>query len=207
MRQTDNKHQADFLEQKLFASARTLFILRRNPSRSPVAFGQQNNFKLQKGENKQLYDQAGQLFGKWWMFDESESFAAQSEIRSRQSNTLMSLAVTYHLNRTPEKELPVLKRYLQINPSNPQALRLGIQTAGMLKDKEFADEVLVLMREHNPAALPLAESLSKKLLPIKTIIICWVRYPAKSTYVPFTTNCPLLQKVDYLLCVCIRVCA
>ena len=32
----------------------------------------------------------------------------------------------------------------------------------MLKDKEFADEVLALMREHNPAALPLAESFVKE---------------------------------------------
>ena len=36
MRQTDNKHQADFLEQaKLFASARTLFILRRKSPAIP----------------------------------------------------------------------------------------------------------------------------------------------------------------------------
>ena len=39
---------------------------------------------------------------------------------------------------------------------------MGIQTAGMLKDKEFADEVLALMRVHNPAALPLAESFVKE---------------------------------------------
>ena len=70
----------------------------------------------------------------------------------------MSLAVTYHLDRQPDKERPVLRRYLALDPANPQALRLGIQTAGLLKDKEFADQVLALMRQHNPAALPLAEA-------------------------------------------------
>ena len=116
-----------------------------------------------KARNKQLYDQTGQLFGKWWMFAESEQFLMLSNALDPDSpNTLMSLAVTYHLNRQPEQERSVLKRYLQLDPSNPQALRLGIQTAGILKDRAFADDVLELMRLHNPAALPLAESFIKE---------------------------------------------
>jgi len=112
-----------------------------------------------KARNKQLYDQAGQLFGKWWMFTESEQFLLLSQTADPSSpNTLMSLAVTYHLDRRPEKGRPVLRRYLELDPANAQALRLGIQTAGLLKDRAFADEVLELMRHHNPAALPLAES-------------------------------------------------
>ena len=165
MRQTDNKHQADFLEQAkaLRICADTLYFATQIPRDPPVPLVSKINSNCKKARNKQLYDQAGQLFGKWWMFDESEKFLLRSQKLDPDSpNTLMSLAVTYHLNRTPEKELPVLKRYLQINPSNPQALRLGIQTAGMLKDKEFADEVLALMRVHNPAALPLAESFVKE---------------------------------------------
>ena len=55
-----------------------------------------------------------------------------------------------------EKERPLLERYLDIDPQNPQALRLAVQVAGVLKDRLLADRVLALMEAHNPAALPLA---------------------------------------------------
>ena len=74
----------------------------------------------------------------------------------------MSMAVTLHLDRDLAAELPVLKRYIEIDPANPQALRMAVQVAGALGDRAFADEVLDLMRRHNPAALPLAESFLKK---------------------------------------------
>ena len=109
--------------------------------------------------NKQLLDQAGQTFGRWWMFDLSEKFLAKSEKLDPWSpNTLMSLAVTHHLSRRPEKVVSVIKRYLQIDPANPQALRLGVQNAGMLGDKIFAERLLELLKEHNPSALPMARS-------------------------------------------------
>ena len=49
-----------------------------------------------------------------------------------------------------------MERYLDIDPQNPQALRLAVQVAGVLKDRLLADRVLALMEAHNPAALPLA---------------------------------------------------
>ena len=48
-----------------------------------------------------------------------------------------------------------------IDPANPQALRMAIQVSGVLQDRTFADNVLEMMRAHNPAALPLAESFIK----------------------------------------------
>ena len=165
LRQTDEVHQDNFLAQAtaLRICADTLHYAAQIPRDPPLPIVSKITSNCKKAGNKQLYDQAGQLFGKWWMFDESEMFLLRSQKLDPDSpNTLMSLAVTYHLNRNPEKERPVLKRYLQINPSNPQALRLGIQTAGMLKDNVFADEVLALMRRHNPAALSLAESFVKE---------------------------------------------
>jgi len=45
-----------------------------------------------------------------------------------------------------------------LDPSNHQALRMSIQSAGMVGDKAFADKVLNLMERHNPSALPLAKS-------------------------------------------------
>ena len=109
--------------------------------------------------NKQLFDQAGQTFGRWWMFDLSRRFLEQSLTLDPDSpNSLMSMAVTLHLDRDMAAELPILKRYIAIDPSNPQALRMAVQVAGNLGDRAFADEILELMRQHNPAALPLAES-------------------------------------------------
>ena len=93
------------------------------------------------------------------MFDRSKAFLQRSLTLDPQSpNTLMSMAVTLHLNRETEAERPILERYLAIDPANPQALRMAIQVAGVLQDREFADKVLEMMRVHNPAAVPLAES-------------------------------------------------
>lgn len=155
------QHEEAFFGQgrALRVCADTLYYAGEIPRDPPLPLIRKISDNCTKARNKQLYDQAGQLFGKWWMFAESEQFLLLSEALDPNSpNTLMSLAVTYHLDRQPEKERPVLKRYLALDPANPQALRLGIQTAGLLKDKEFADQVLALMRQHNPAALPLAEA-------------------------------------------------
>ena len=112
-----------------------------------------------KSQNKQLIDQAGQTFGRWWMFERSEQFLRKSETLDPQSpNTLMSLAVTYQLARKPKQAVEILKRYLNLVPSNHQALRMSIQNAGMVGDKAFAEEALKLMERYNPAALPLAKS-------------------------------------------------
>ena len=109
--------------------------------------------------NRQLIDQAGQTFGRWWMFGLSEKYLKKSEAMDPFSpNTLMSLAVTYHLSRNSEQSVKILKRYLELDPKNHQALRMGIQGAGAIGDKVFADRVLELMKKHNPSAVPLAES-------------------------------------------------
>ena len=109
--------------------------------------------------NKQLLDQAGQSFGRWWMFERSRIFLEHSLALDPDSpNSLMSLAVTLHLDRDMEAELPILKRYLAIDPTNTQALRMAVQVAGGLGDRAFGMRALDLMRQHNPAAVPLAES-------------------------------------------------
>ena len=109
--------------------------------------------------NKQLLDQAGQSFGRWWMFARSRAFLGRSLALDPDSpNSLMSMAVTLHLDRDLAAELPILKRYLAIDPANAQALRMAVQVAGGLGEREFGMQALELMRRHNPAAVPLAES-------------------------------------------------
>ena len=56
-----------------------------------------------------------------------------------------------------EKEKPLILRLLKLTPENPQVLRLGVQVAGILKDKNMSDNVLELMSKYNQDALPLAK--------------------------------------------------
>ena len=92
------------------------------------------------------------------MFRLSKMFLKESiKLDPDSPNTLMSLAVAYHLNREYAEEKPILNRYLELNPSDPQALRLSVQVAGALLDRKLADRALSLMRLHNPNAVELAE--------------------------------------------------
>lgn len=157
----DESHQDAFVQRgrAIRICADTLYAaqaIARDPA-APIMDKIERN--CLQSQNKQLFDQAGQLFGKWWKFDISEMFLQKSLLLDPNSpNTLMSLAVTYHLSRQAQKERPILKRYLEIDPQNAQALRLSVQVAAMLKDRVFAEQVLALMEKHNPAALPLAQS-------------------------------------------------
>ena len=136
----------------LYASAEII----KNPPNPIINKIERNCFN---STNKQLIDQAGQTFGRWWMFDLSEKYLKKSQsIDPFSPNTLMSLAVTYHLSRNPEQSVKILKRYLELDPKNHQALRMGIQGAGAVGDKVFAYRVLELMKKYNPSAVPLAES-------------------------------------------------
>ena len=157
----NNKHSDKFFEigglirrcaDALYASTDII----KNPPNAIVNKIERNCYD---SDNRQLIDQAGQTFGRWWMFELSEKFLKKSESMDPFSpNTLMSLAVTYHLSRNSEQSVKILKRYLELDPKNHQALRMSIQGAGATGDKPFAYRVLELMKEHNPSAVPLAES-------------------------------------------------
>ena len=157
----NEKHSEKFFEtggfirrcaDALYASAAII----KNPPNPIVNKIERNCYN---SDNRQLLDQAGQTFGRWWMFGLSEKYLKKSESMDPFSpNTLMSLAVTYHLSRNSEQSVRILKRYLELDPKNHQALRMSIQGAGAIGDKIFAYRVLDLMKKHNPSAVPLAES-------------------------------------------------
>ena len=156
----DEAHTSSYLEKGrlIRICADTLYAASRIDSDPPQPIIDKIERNCMGAKNKQLLDEAGQMFGRWWLFKRSENFLKHSEkLDPNSPNMLMSLAVTYHLGRESKKELPILKRYLAIVPDNAQALRLGVQVAGMLKDRDFADKVLSLMKRHNPASLLLAQ--------------------------------------------------
>ena len=109
-------------------------------------------------QNKQLIDQAGQTFGRLGDLNKARKFLEKSiKLDPSSPNSLISLAIVYHIQRDLEKERPLILRLLKLTPENPQVLRLGVQVAGILKDKEMSENVLELMSKYNREALPLAK--------------------------------------------------
>ena len=109
-------------------------------------------------ENKQLIDQAGQTFGRLGDLNKARKFLEKSvKLDPSSPNSLISLAIVYHIQRDLEKERPLILKLLKLTPENPQVLRLGVQVAGILKDKNMSDNVLGLMSKYNKDALPLAK--------------------------------------------------
>ena len=109
-------------------------------------------------QNKQLIDQAGQTFGRLGDLNKARKFLEKSiKLDPSSPNSLISLAIVYHIQRDLEKEKPLILRLLKLTPENPQVLRLGVQVAGILKDKEMSENVLELMSKYNREALPLAK--------------------------------------------------
>ena len=109
-------------------------------------------------QNKQLIDQAGQTFGRLGDLNKARKFLEKSiKLDPSSPNSLISLAIVYHIQRDLEKERPLILRLLELTPKNPQVLRLGVQVAGILKDKEMSENVLELMTKYNREALPLAK--------------------------------------------------
>ena len=108
--------------------------------------------------NKQLFDQVGQTFGRWGLFEKSILFLNKSlKLDPYSPNTLLSIAISFHIKRDIVSEKPIILKLLDLIPEDPQVLRLGVQVAGYLRDKSLAKRILNLMKEHNPAALPLAK--------------------------------------------------
>ena len=79
-------------------------------------------------------------------------------------NTLLSLAISFHIKRDIESEKPVILKLLNLIPQDPQVLRLGIQVAGYLKDEKMGKNVLSLMKRYNSGAVPLAKKYLENAL-------------------------------------------
>jgi len=71
-------------------------------------------------------------------------------------NTIISLAIAYHIAGQYTDEIPVLYRGLELMPTEPQLLRLALQAGIWGKDQALADMVMkqieTVMPEMAPAA-------------------------------------------------------
>ena len=111
-----------------------------------------------KSNNKQLIDQAGQTFGRLGDIEKSIKFLERSvKLDPMSPNSLLSLAISYHLDRKIKEEKPIILKLLKILPEDPQVLRLALQVAGLSKDKKMSEKVLSLISLYNKDALPMAK--------------------------------------------------
>ena len=123
----------------------------------------QNNCEF--SNNKFLLDMAGQAFGKVGLLNDAIYFLEKSTNLDPQSPTsLHSLAIALHLNKSYEREIPILKKLLEIIPEDPQVLRLSVQAAAFTKNKAFGDYAISLMKIHNPGAVSLAQDFLNNAL-------------------------------------------
>ena len=81
---------------------------------------------------------------------------AASEQDPNAPNTLISLAVTYHIAGRYSDEIPVLRRALNILPDEPQLLRLALQAGLWGGDQPLADMAMQRIESVMPQMAPAA---------------------------------------------------
>ena len=167
----------------------------RDPSAEMVSTIEQD---CEASGNKQLFDQAGQTFGRWWMFGRSRQFLERSlAVDPDSPNTLMSMAVTLHLDRDLAAELPILKRYIEIDPSKSTGAADG-GTGG-----RHSWRPCLRRRGARPYATPQPGGASAgRVIPqtgiwrLETVIIRRVGDPAMGKWHAGCVNCPRPDEID-----------
>jgi tetratricopeptide (TPR) repeat protein len=107
--------------------------------------------------NRQLWDLAGQTFGRQRMFDESVAmFSLALDQDPNALNSMTAMAITLHLAGRYADEVVHLKRLVDILPADAEVLRLGVQAGAWGGDKGLAEKSLKLLEKHHPRLAPLA---------------------------------------------------
>lgn len=113
--------------------------------------------------NRQLWDLAGQVFGRQRLFDQSVAmFRRGLDQDPNAVNTMLSLAITLHLGGRYADEVLYLKRLVEILPADAEVLRLAVQAGAWGDDKALMEKSLKLLAEHHPKLAPLARDFIDK---------------------------------------------
>ena len=113
--------------------------------------------------NRQLWDLAGQVFGRQRLFDDAVSmFTRALDQDPNALNSLVSMAITLHLAGRYADEVKPLKRLVDILPADAEVLRLGVQAGTWGGDKALAEKSLKLLQQHHPRLAPLARDFIEK---------------------------------------------
>ncbi|MBC8337983.1 MAG: trypsin-like peptidase domain-containing protein [Alphaproteobacteria bacterium] len=113
--------------------------------------------------NRQLWDLAGQTFGRQgYTEDAIEMFSRALNQDPSAINSMVSMAVALHLSGRYADEAVLLRRLIDILPSDPGVLRLGVQAGAWGNDKALLEKSLKLMEKHFPSVAPTARAFIEK---------------------------------------------
>lgn len=108
--------------------------------------------------NRQLLDLAGQTLGRAGRAEPAIALFEQGLAEDPNAvNTRIGLAITYHLARDFEAELPQLRWLMDNAGDDLQVLRLAVQAGAWGGDMELAQRALVRLKQVNPQSAPAAE--------------------------------------------------
>ena len=105
--------------------------------------------------NRQLMDEAGKIFGTRRDLTRALTMLeASHRMDPNAPNTLISLAVTYHIAGKFRNEIPLLYRMLEFMPRDPQILRLALQAGVWGGDQDLADRAMKTIETELPQMAP-----------------------------------------------------
>lgn len=107
--------------------------------------------------NRQLFDLAGQFFGRAGRFDDSVAmFERALEQDPNAINSRLGLAVTLDFARRHGAAVPHLEWLLGVLPADRRVLRLAVQVGKWGGDLDLAQRALALLEKHHPDLAPRA---------------------------------------------------
>ncbi len=113
--------------------------------------------------NRQLWDLAGQTFSRLGNNEDAiDMFSRALDQDPNAINSMMSMAIAFHLSGRYRDEVPHLRRLIEILPSDAGILRLGVQAGAWGNDEALMQRSLRLMETHYPKLAPLARSFIEK---------------------------------------------
>lgn len=116
--------------------------------------------------NRQLIDLAAQALGTRRDVEGALQLLEVSYEQDRNApNTLISLAITFHIAGRYEDEIPIIRRGLEILPDDPQLLRLALQAGIWGGDKSLAADAMQRIETVIPQMAPAARRFFEQAPP------------------------------------------
>lgn len=116
--------------------------------------------------NRQFYDLAGQVFGRAGDLARATGLFEASLAQDPQAlNARLSLAITLHIAKEWERELPHLAWLIERLPADPQVLRLAIQAGKWTGETALAERGYAGILEHFPEQAEAARAFLDSAAP------------------------------------------
>ena len=116
----------------------------------------------ERSENRQLFDLAGQLFGRQRRLDEAVKFFERSLDKDPNAiNSRLALVITLRFARQLDAAKPHVRWLLDMIPQERSIHPIALQIGKASKDQALIDEALGLIEKHAPNQLEAAKNFLK----------------------------------------------